>query len=168
MNAAVLVGMSLVAAAPALKDKANPADLYGEWEFESTADSGKPGPAEPTLYRYRFNPDGTYQVFRGVKESPRRRPSKIQPKPDPAAVDFKEVGAPRRFQLDATAGPPALDFNARPADRGSPLVKAICRIEGDRLTICSAFPGTARPTAFAGPPGSDVYLFHLRRVKPKN
>jgi uncharacterized protein (TIGR03067 family) len=130
--------------APALKDKPAAPDLYGEWEFEAAEHNGKAdrGAADGP-YRYRFNRDGTWQVFQGGNEAADRR----------------------GFKIDPTVDPPALDFNTPPNPRDSPLVPAIYRIEGDRLTICSAFPGKPRPTAFASPPGSEAYLKILRRVK---
>lgn len=135
----IWLGLVLLPGAPALKDRSPPQDLTGEWVFE-TGERQEQVPEVP--YRYRFNKDGTWTVFRGVKE---------------------EIG-PRGFKADPSVVPPAVDFNTPPADRDSPLVRGIYRIDGDRLTICCARPGAARPTAFGG----GEYVQHLRRVKPSD
>jgi uncharacterized protein (TIGR03067 family) len=140
------LALAVGVAAPALKDKPAPQDLYGEWEFESTVDNGREAAAESPPYRYRFNKDGTWQVLRGGQETGRRR----------------------GFKFDPSANPPTLDTNISPTDENSPLVLAIYGVDGDRLTICKAFPGKARPTAFTAPAGTEQYLIRLHRVKPSD
>jgi uncharacterized protein (TIGR03067 family) len=142
----LLIGIALTLGAPGLKDKPAAHDLYGEWEFVSAVDGGKPDPVTSPPYRYRFNRDGTWQVFRGDAETAGRRGFKFDPKADP----------------------PTLDTNTPPAGPESPLVLGIYRVEGDRLTLCKAFPGKPRPTAFAAPPQSECYLVVLRRVTAKD
>jgi hypothetical protein len=41
------------------------------------------------------------------------------------------------------------------------------RVDQAALTICGSVDGV-RPTKFDAPAGSDAYLLHFRRVKPKN
>jgi uncharacterized protein (TIGR03067 family) len=143
----LLVGLSLVVGAPALKDKPNPPDLYGEWEFEWTEEEGtRKSCSGDEAYRYRFNRDGTYQVFQRGEE---------------------RVGQ-RGFTPFPKADPPALDLNTPPAGKNSPVVHSIFRVDGDRLVICDAGPGEVRPDVFAAPEGSGRYLIRFRRVKPKD
>lgn len=138
-----LVAGSLVVGAPALKDRPAGQDLYGEWEFEATEEEGHVIPAEAPPARFRFNRNGTYQVFRGGKE----------------------VAGRRSFQFDPKANPPTLDYNAPPAGPGSPVLRCIYRVDGDRLTVCRAGPDEARPTELAAPAGSGLLVVRMRRVK---
>jgi uncharacterized protein (TIGR03067 family) len=141
-----LITTSLVVGAPALKDKPVGQDLYGEWEFEATEEEGKVFPAETPPSRFRFNPDGTYQVFRGGKELAERR----------------------GFQFDPKANPPTLDYNTAPSRPGSPILRCIYRVDGDQLTVCRAGPDEARPTELSAPAGSGLLVVRMRRVKPKD
>jgi uncharacterized protein (TIGR03067 family) len=143
----LLLTMSLVVGAPALKDKPNPSDLIGEWEFVRVIDDGKERPPEKEPTRYRFNSDGTWQIFNGGKETASRRP----------------------FSFDPKASPPTLDFNQSPTGSIGPndvLVLSIYQITGDKLIICDAAPMGTRPDVLVSPHGSGRYLVHLRRLKP--
>ncbi|MBO0699416.1 MAG: hypothetical protein J2P46_13555 [Zavarzinella sp.] len=134
------VSLLLVAAAvgaPALKDKpANP-DLYGEWD-SLQVDGETGGPA----FRYRFNKDGTWQVFWGGKE----------------------LNGSRGFRFDPKARPAEIDLNTPPGPK-TPLVRGIYRIEGDELWITTPKEGDRRPTEFRGP---STVLEIFRRAKPKD
>jgi uncharacterized protein (TIGR03067 family) len=44
-------------------------------------------------------------------------------------------------------------------------VEHIYEIEGDKLRICLALPGTNRPTQFKSEAGSGLWLFTYNRVK---
>lgn len=138
-----MLGLVLVLGAPALKDKQPVVELYGLWEFELSEDAKD---KDLRNYRYRFNKEGTWQVFEGELE----------------------VAAARGFQFDAKAKIPPIDFNTPPTDSASPLVFGIYKIEGDQLTICSGGPGQPRPTSFEVLAGSSSYLQRLHRVKTTN
>ena len=142
----LLLGVALTIAAPALKDKPHSQDLYGEWEFESLEEEGRARPPDTPPPRFRFNKDGTYQVFRGDKEAAGRR----------------------GYKFDPTAVPPALDYNTPPAPPASPVLLAVYRVDGDRLTVCRANLGKPRPTELASPPGSGLLVVRFRRVKPRH
>jgi uncharacterized protein (TIGR03067 family) len=141
-----LIAGSLVVGAPALKDKPAGPDLYGEWEFQATEEEGKVFPVEAPATRFRFNRDGTYQVFRGGKE----------------------VAGRRAFRFDPKANPPTLDYLGPPAGPAGPVLRCIYRVDGDRLTVCRAGPDQPRPTALAAPAGSGLLVVRMRRVKPKD
>jgi uncharacterized protein (TIGR03067 family) len=141
---AMLVAGSLVVGAPAPKGKPPVPDLYGEWEFEATEEEGKSMPAEAPPARFRFNRDGTYQVFRRGKE----------------------VAGPRGFRFDPKANPPTLDYNVPPGGPADATLRCIYRVDGDRLTVCRAGPDQARPTELAAPVGSGLLVVRMRRVKP--
>jgi uncharacterized protein (TIGR03067 family) len=128
------VAGSLVVGAPTLKDKSGDVDLYGEW-YSSEVDLKTGAP----LYRFRFNKDGTWQVFRDGKE-------------------FKGG-----FRIDPTASPAEIDLNS-PPDPRVPLVLGIYQFEGDRLAISEAEPGKPRPTKFRGPDtgGSLRYMYRAK------
>jgi uncharacterized protein (TIGR03067 family) len=135
----LLLALALAVGAPALKDKPAAVDLHGEWELVATTADDPP----PRVFR--FNPDGTWQIFRGGKEKAERR----------------------GFALDPKAVPRALDLDTVPAPRTGPLARGIYKVGEDELTICSARPGKRRPTEFAAPAGSDDCVMRFRRVKPK-
>jgi uncharacterized protein (TIGR03067 family) len=142
----LLVGLALAVGAPGLKGDKPPApNLYGEWEFVSTEEEGKVFPAEDPPTRFRFNRDGTYQVFRGGKE----------------------VAGRRGFQFDPKADPPTLDYNTAHAGKLSPTLLCVYRLNGDELTVCRAGPDQPRPAQFAAPAGSGLLVVRFRRVKPE-
>ncbi len=128
--------------APGLKEKPNPTDgLIGLWELVRS-ESGRPqrpqkrhGPV-----RYRFNNNGTFVVLEGDKE----------------------VVGPRAFKFDSKSDLATLELKI---DKGPFVVMGIYKIEGDKLTICTGFPGKARPTKFEVPTGSSDNLAVYRRVK---
>jgi uncharacterized protein (TIGR03067 family) len=142
MNA-TLIFTALVLGAPALKDRDTASQLYGTWVMEETAEEARVRAIERRdgPYRYRFNRDGTWQVFRGDKE----------------------VAERRNFLFNATADPPTIDFNTPPRPKNSDLILGIYKIEGDRLTICCSYPDRPRPTEFATAGG--IYVQKLRRKK---
>jgi uncharacterized protein (TIGR03067 family) len=137
--------IALTVGAPAPKDKDVAQAIYGLWEIErppdDASDRAQPRPDGPL--RYRFNRDGTWQVFEGNKEIVDRRWFQFDPKPDL----------------------PTLDFNTPPTPAASPLVVAIYKIDGDRLTICCAYADDPRPTEFIQMPGSGNYVQRFRRVE---
>jgi uncharacterized protein (TIGR03067 family) len=144
----VLVLGGLVAAAPGSKDKpkADAPGLVGEWEM-ADAKNGveRVGQGQPVLV-YRFAADGTFQVFE----------------------NGKAVGKPRTFRHDPAADPPTIDLNSPSPGPTEPLVPGIYRVDGDRLLLCTPYPGgNPRPTAFDAAPGSRRILQEFKRVKPK-
>jgi hypothetical protein len=60
---------------------------------------------------------------------------------------------------------PTIDLIYNVEARESSTFRGIYKLDGDTLTICSANPGKARPTAFESREESNVNLSVLRRVK---
>lgn len=141
-----LLTVSWAFAAPALKDKPANQLPYGEWESETpvlTLTVNENGTQSEVPLRLKFNMDGTWEETVGLR-----------------------VNEPRRFTFDAKAQPPTLDLNKGWGD-STPILLVIYKIEGDRLTTCSSFPGKSRPTEFADQPDGVASVQHFRRVKPK-
>jgi uncharacterized protein (TIGR03067 family) len=140
--------LCLAIAAPAPKDvpKKDAPSLVGEWEGEKATANGKDLPVPPGGVGFTFNADGTMTMREG-KRAPRPARYTADPKKDPAEFDIL---------------PPD-----DKADRG--VFVGIYKIEGDTLTVCAAVgpPGTARPTKFEAPEGSNVRLVVFKRVKKK-
>jgi uncharacterized protein (TIGR03067 family) len=141
--------LALSVAAPAVKDKApDPAaEIIGLWELERTdGGSGNAPKNRAAPLRYRFDKGGTYTVLEGDQE----------------------LGPARAVKIDGAARLAALDFSV--SKDSSPLVLGIFKIEGDKLTICKAYPGKERPTKFEGTTGTEDYhyLMVFRRVKAKD
>src|SRR5262245_20484218 len=127
MNAPLLFA-ALALGAPAPKDKDTAAQLYGMWEMEETAEEARLREIEKRdgPYRWRFNRDGTWQVFRGDKE----------------------VAERRSFEFNPKGEPPTIDFNTPPTPKNSSLILGIYKIEGDSLTICCSYADRPRPREF--------------------
>ena len=140
--------LALTVAAPAIKDKApDPAaEIVGLWELERTEGGrGRPEKQRAAPLRYRFGKDGTWTILEGDRE----------------------VVPARAVKIDGTAKPATLDFTI--AKDSLQLALGIFKVEGDTLTICSAFPDKDRPTKFEGTGGDIDYhqLAVFRRVKAK-
>jgi len=142
MNAALLFA-AISLGAPALKDRDSASQLYGLWEIEETTEEARIRAIEQRdgPYDWRFNRDGTWQVFRGEKEVAERRNFQVNPKTDPASIDF----------------------NTPPRPKNSDLILGIYKLEGDHLTICCSYPDRPRPTEFISAGGT--YVQKLRRKK---
>jgi uncharacterized protein (TIGR03067 family) len=143
MGSTLILAMAL--GAPALKDKDVSSQLYGVWEFDETPEEARLRAVERRdgPYRWRFNLDGTWQVFNGEKEVVERR----------------------NFLLNPKAEPPTIDLNTPPTPKNSSLVLGIYSIDGDCLTICCAYPGQPRPNRFDRTPGKGDHVHRLHRVK---
>jgi uncharacterized protein (TIGR03067 family) len=135
------LGVALALAAPGSKDppkKDSPA-LVGEWVVEGTVVGGRPKPL-PAGATWVFTADGKAEFWVGRGKPADRFTYTADPRKDPAEVDITGPGE---------------------------TVRAIYRVEGDKLTLCLAQPGADRPKEFDAPPGSDAVLWTLKRVPKK-
>jgi uncharacterized protein (TIGR03067 family) len=65
------------------------------------------------------------------------------------------------YRIDASQTPKAIDFIPEGQAEGAP---GIYELQGDRLRICSAAPGSARPTSFVTKAGSGTAVYSYERV----
>ena len=63
------------------------------------------------------------------------------------------------FALSESASPRAIDFY----DKKTPTIRGIYKIEGDRLTLCTAAPGQPRPINFRTSPFTGTILTTTQR-----
>lgn len=137
MQAATLLIVSLVPAAPALKEKPAPSPLYGRWACTALNINGRPDPQWQGL-EYEFTPDGKWIIYRNGK-----------------VLDDRE----RTYLLDAKVGPQAIDLTEGPQPQA-----AAFRVEKDTLQLAIR---TANGDRAATPDatGDGIMTFTFQRVK---
>ena len=141
----LLLGIALAVGAPNLKDKpaADPS-LVGVWALESLAHGGHVR-RHPDGLRWEFTPGGAY--VRHLGEARPRFRYAVGPAADARRVD--------------------LDMGPDPAGPGSRVIRAVYKVDGDRLTM--ALPQddqTARPADFRTPADDHVVVYVFRRLRP--
>jgi uncharacterized protein (TIGR03067 family) len=77
-----------------------------------------------------------------------------------------EVFARTRIELDPTVRPAAIDVVPEEGPSKGRRVLGIYRLEGHRLTNCTAAPGDPRPREFQAEPGTGRTLTSFRREPP--
>lgn len=117
--------------------KTEPAALKGRWKVTAVTFDGKELPAGDRSIAFE---DKQFVAFDGEKKL-RALAFTIDPAADPVTIDMTRDGSDQK-----TLGL---------------LVRA-----GDKLTICYAEPGAARPKKLESKPGGRTYLMTLERVKP--
>jgi uncharacterized protein (TIGR03067 family) len=140
MNA-IFLGLSLMAAAPGLKDPpAKPPTVEGEWTVESSLLGGK---SDGVMEMYPIDKiviaDGNWYVVRGG-----------------------DKGTGSTVVLDTKQNPPHLDLTY--PGKGEVATKGIYKLDGDTLTLCYVLNGD-RPTKIESPPNSSVRMMTLKRLK---
>ena len=137
MTTTLLLGLTVAAGAPALKEKAAPATIVGEWAIEQCTVGGNP--SQGVSNRWVFNADGTRSIV---------------------GKEGKEV-AGGNYSTDPKDG--TLDLNSTGA-LGMPY---LCRfkVDGDTLTLNVGWQKAPRPPGFDSPPGSQCTLYVMKRVK---
>jgi uncharacterized protein (TIGR03067 family) len=137
-----LVGLVLFApaagSAPKVKDKAPPS-IVGEWVVESRTVGGRAVAQPAVRTRLVFRADGTYTfVVNGQDTDPHGHTVKLNPKADPAEIDFV------------------------PRDR--PTYLGVFKVDKDTLTLCTNPAGESRPTAFESAADSRTTLYVFKRA----
>jgi uncharacterized protein (TIGR03067 family) len=131
--------------------------LEGDWEVVKQEWNGKPvsDSEVKTIYRICRSGDAT---------------ATFSPIPQPRAISYSYFS-----EIDTRESPVTLDRGADVMGMFRHRTWGICRVDGDRLTICSGVSGVVnrgtrkpgpRPTSFTADSGSDRGLLLLRRVKP--
>jgi len=137
VSASLLI-LGLAVAAPQAKDppKNDPPALVGEWVVEGLVVAGQPKPL-PAGAAWVFTADGKAEFWVGRGKPADRFTYTTDPRKDPAEVDITGPG---------------------------PTGRAIYRVEGDKLTLCTGQPGADRPKGFDAPAESTAVLWTLKRV----
>ena len=68
--------------------------------------------------------------------------------------------------LDPSADPKTIDVHADGGPGRDKVVRGLYKLEGDRLTLCTADPDEPRPTAFRADPGDRWTLMVFARDQP--
>jgi uncharacterized protein (TIGR03067 family) len=145
MNA-VLLGIALAVAAPALKEKVEP-DIVGEWVAESIQSTGRTRPPSSGELRYVFAADGKWTVYRG---------------------EFRIGSGSRGYNTDPKKSPATIDLISDTTEQEPSVSHGIYKIEGDRLTLCVSRGRSSRPTRFEVSEESPGALYVFKRAKKKD
>jgi uncharacterized protein (TIGR03067 family) len=137
--------LSAVLGAPGPKDPpGKPDPIVGVWTLEAIGFRGEMRP-DPDGLRWEFTADGKYVRHRGDKKS-----------------EF-------RYELGPKGEPRALDLLMIPDNPDTGVIRGICKVDGDRLTI--ALPQdkrTVRPTDFETPKDNQIAVYVFKRVRSKD
>lgn len=142
MPRACLILLALAAAASAA-DKPDPkadlAALKGRWKVTATTFDGKPLPPPAAGDRVLEFDEKEFTAFDGDKK-----------------------GRTLGFTLDPAATPKRFDLLRPGKDEKA---AGLYKLDGDKLAICYAEPGAARPEKLESKAGAKVFLLELERVK---
>jgi uncharacterized protein (TIGR03067 family) len=141
-----LLSIALFADAPKVApDKDALAKLQGKWQQSREEHGGKSVPAKALV--------GTTLEIAGVQATQRDG--------DDSNEGTKITG------LDPKAKPASIDLEITKGDDKGKTVAGIWKLDGDKLSICVAEPGKARPTEFAGKEGTGHTLLVFEKLKKK-
>jgi uncharacterized protein (TIGR03067 family) len=143
MNTSLVFGVALVVSAPALKDPPrNPRDIVGEWVVESVTVRGQERPS--SNLNYIFTKDGKWIIHRDDKETP---------------------NVNRVYKCNPRAFPPTLELIASSNGGAAGPREGIYKLDGDKLTMCVAASGNARPEKFESTADNGQTIYVLKRKK---
>lgn len=77
---------------------------------------------------------------------------------------YEFLGDRGSYALLPGSTPAALDIRGVEGPNAGRTIPAIYRLDGDRLTVCYQLGEGARPTEFASPAGSQVFLVSYERL----
>jgi uncharacterized protein (TIGR03067 family) len=137
----LLLGLALVAAAPAPKkgEEPPPAKLEGDWVVE--AFDGPKDEAPPGTITFRFV-DGRISIMDASRKGKQ-----------------EDAG----YTADLTKMPATIDIT--PNKGADKVVQGIIEIKGDTMKLCFGRDGTDRPKEFKGDREKGVMMITLKRVK---
>jgi uncharacterized protein (TIGR03067 family) len=141
---APLLGLTMLLAAPALKDRPTNVELVGEWSVESAISSGNRATTGGELV-YTFTRDGKWLIHRQGKELPSQG---------------------RGFSVDPGARPPRVELISNTTRADATRRLGICKFEKDTVTLCVAASGQPRPTEFESTKENRCTVYVLKRKKP--
>jgi uncharacterized protein (TIGR03067 family) len=128
VTSTLLVGLALIAGAPAKKDAPakEPPTLVGDWAGESGIHGGKPENPPPGT-TLTFTADGKVLFKEGGDGKPEEGSYKADAKKDPAEIDITPPDGPK-----------------------GEILRGIYKIEGDTLTLCFSMKGPAEGVRVPG------------------
>jgi uncharacterized protein (TIGR03067 family) len=133
-----VIGASLVAGAPALKDPPAGQGIAGTWDLVAVVQGGKEMPADGR--RDEFAADGRWLV-RGVLPDELAFTYAIDPKADPSVLRWRS---------------------------GTDAKRGLCRVAGDTLTMAYFPLEDDLPRTFDSPNGSLLVVFTLKHAKARD
>ena len=77
----------------------------------------------------------------------------------------KKEYAKIRVKLDPATMPKSMDITVSGGVQKDAVIEGIYELKGDELKICAKVFGNDRPTEFASPEGSSIFLLVLKRQK---
>jgi uncharacterized protein (TIGR03067 family) len=86
-------------------------------------------------------------------------------KGDKYSWSFGDQSGTGTFKLDPSKNPKQLDAVPGDGPAQGQTVEHIYEIDGDKLKLCFALPGTDRPKEFKSTAGSGLWLFTYKRAK---
>lgn len=140
MNTTLL--LTLVLAAPALKEKSREGTIVGEWVAQEITAGGRPTKVKAEEVTWVFKSDGTREIHREGK-----------------------LAFSGKFVDDPKASPATLDLDRQA--NGEAVYLCIYKLAGDTLTLNVGWQKVARPSEFTSPEGSQQTLYVFKRVKAK-
>lgn len=119
--------------------KADLAAMKGRWKVTATTFDGKAQPMPAAGQRVLEFGDKEFTAYDGDKK-----------------------GRTLGFALDPTATPKRFDLLRPGKDEKA---EGVYKLDGDKLSLCYAEPGAARPDKLESKAGARVFLLELERVK---
>jgi uncharacterized protein (TIGR03067 family) len=82
-----------------------------------------------------------------------------------AGDEVRKEYAALRFKLDPSTSPKVVDITVTGGVQKDAVYEGIYELKDDELKICARVAGKERPTEFAAPAGSSLFVITLKREK---